>query len=490
MIVQPAQSPTLHATFAPCIEALAEHLEISVKAVCRYIEQNEIQFYNLLKEQALTGIYLKRRFTQLPFPIELTLERGYLINTKWKTSDAKHIFVHYETREILSRSKSEIIKRPVPNDLQRRIPVRSEVCDFVAKVNRSTKKISSILIEIFRKDIARVLDGISAVPLTKNHYYRRKETSLPFPILIHYEKPFICLKLRVARGSFKKVDLALSVDSKPDILVAVSSKTADMVDYTLREYQAVNDLKGCPHIIETFANHYQFSPQSLHHIMIQPWIKTGDLHDLLLKGPLDKKHFFQIAADIFRCMIHMHQMGRTHNDIKPENILVSKDFRAYLTDLSFVYADNEQEFNVCGTGNYMAPEVYIGLAKKLNEKKHYISPERDCFSLGLVLHYAYYSKISIWESMTLYLSLKERDKFIPIVQQYSNSPEVIKEPTDPLSVEHIIWSLKNPLPEDRITAEGALQKLLIIAKAESIPIMDCFEDAAEFSDQKMSSGQF
>ena len=56
---------------------------------------------------------------------------------------------------------------------------------------------------------------------------------------------------------------------------------------------------------------------------------------------------------------HLHALGIIYRDLKPENILLSKDGHVILTDfgLSKVSLDDEKTTTVCGTVEYMAPEV-------------------------------------------------------------------------------------------------------------------------------------
>ena len=68
-----------------------------------------------------------------------------------------------------------------------------------------------------------------------------------------------------------------------------------------------------------------------------------------------------------------------HRDLKPENILLDKDYNIKLCDFgwSALYADDVLRETMCGTFEYMAPEIY----KRKNQTK-----KTDVWSLGILLY--------------------------------------------------------------------------------------------------------
>ncbi|XP_028796167.1 serine/threonine-protein kinase AtPK2/AtPK19-like isoform X2 [Neltuma alba] len=70
------------------------------------------------------------------------------------------------------------------------------------------------------------------------------------------------------------------------------------------------------------------------------------------------------AAEIVSAVSHLHANGITHRDLKPENILLDARGHVVLTDFGlarqFCDGENARSNSMCGTLEYMAPEILLG----------------------------------------------------------------------------------------------------------------------------------
>ena len=87
-------------------------------------------------------------------------------------------------------------------------------------------------------------------------------------------------------------------------------------------------------------------------------------------------------AQIFLAIDYLHKAGYIYRDLKPENILIDKEGNIKLTDfgLSKMIPNEENNINsntICGTLEYMAPEIIKG--------KNY-DKSADWYSFGIVLY--------------------------------------------------------------------------------------------------------
>jgi WD40 repeat protein len=101
-------------------------------------------------------------------------------------------------------------------------------------------------------------------------------------------------------------------------------------------------------------------------------------------GPVDPERAAGIVAQIAGALDAAHARGLVHRDVKPANVLIDADDRAYLTDfglakdLGATAADHTRTGDVLGTPDYLAPEQIRGDA---------IGPWTDIYALGCLLFF-------------------------------------------------------------------------------------------------------
>ena len=88
------------------------------------------------------------------------------------------------------------------------------------------------------------------------------------------------------------------------------------------------------------------------------------------------KIFRQILSGIEYC----HKLNVTHRDVKMENVLIDDSLNIKIIDFGFsICTAPAQRLKIfCGTPSYMAPEIV--------NKKEYIGPPTDIWSLGVLLY--------------------------------------------------------------------------------------------------------
>ena len=110
------------------------------------------------------------------------------------------------------------------------------------------------------------------------------------------------------------------------------------------------------------------------------WIEGETLADKMAAGPLPQEEVQRIAIAILRGLSAVHAQGLLHRDLKPDNVLVSKDGRIVLADFSLAGFETLRGLtghgSIVGSPAYMAPEIVDGKPA---------SGRSDLFGVGVML---------------------------------------------------------------------------------------------------------
>ena len=108
---------------------------------------------------------------------------------------------------------------------------------------------------------------------------------------------------------------------------------------------------------------------------------VGNLADQIYSGcPIPYEKVYSIGADITEGLNYLHEFGIVHCDLKPQNVLLDAENRAYLCDFGNARFQGHQTRELGGTLAYTAPEM---LQKR--EGRPVWDPAVDVYSFGVVL---------------------------------------------------------------------------------------------------------
>jgi eukaryotic-like serine/threonine-protein kinase len=146
-----------------------------------------------------------------------------------------------------------------------------------------------------------------------------------------------------------------------------------------REAQAVSKLSH-PNIV----NIYQFGVDHGIYYMAMAFIEGVDV-DWLIKDYrrenrlMSYDNLLKIVGQIASALDYAHSQGVIHRDVKPGNIMVTAQGRAYLTDFGLVRDMAIPTLGeIFGSPQYISPEQAINSAKAV--------PQSDLYSLGVVIY--------------------------------------------------------------------------------------------------------
>ncbi|KAG1455372.1 hypothetical protein G6F56_007080 [Rhizopus delemar] len=94
--------------------------------------------------------------------------------------------------------------------------------------------------------------------------------------------------------------------------------------------------------------------QYLH--LVTEYLPGGELSRLMKKKfSEDQARFY--AAEIVSALEHLHQRDIVYRDLKPENVVLDSRGHVKLIDFGFAKVLKEVTFTLCGTPDYLAPEI-------------------------------------------------------------------------------------------------------------------------------------
>lgn len=173
----------------------------------------------------------------------------------------------------------------------------------------------------------------------------------------------------------------------------------------------------------------------------------GDLNDAVqnnfgLTEDLARDYFFQIMGAIS----YIHRLDIAHRDIKLENILITSDNCAKLTDFGLCKQQNGSNLllTTCGTLVYAAPEIIKEIP--------YDGRKADIWSAGILL-YAMVANHFPWQTN----EELPPDKLIQATAQQIVNGEIVFPDDISLELLNLLQNMLNVDPDERPTSEEILQ---------------------------------
>jgi DNA-binding beta-propeller fold protein YncE len=157
-------------------------------------------------------------------------------------------------------------------------------------------------------------------------------------------------------------------------------------------------------------------------------VQGGDLKKRISSGgPLPPQQAVELLGQVAGALDAAHASGIVHRDVKPHNVLLEGESRAFLSDFGLAKALGDSGVlsgtSIVGTVEYMSPEQWRG------EK---VGPAADVYSLGCVLY----------ESLT---------GIVPYARQAGE-----EEPLMPAGLDRVIERAVARDPADRFGSAGEL----------------------------------
>ncbi|CAN7051145.1 unnamed protein product [Brassica oleracea var. botrytis] len=183
----------------------------------------------------------------------------------------------------------------------------------------------------------------------------------------------------VGQGAFGKVYQVRKKESSEIYAMKVMRKDKIMEKNHAEYMKAERDI--LTKIDHPFIVQLKYSFQTKYRLyLVLDFINGGHLFFQLYHQGLFREDLARVyTAEIVSAVSHLHENGIMHRDLKPENILMDTDGHVMLTDFGLAkeFEENKRSNSMCGTTEYMAPEIVRG-------KGH--DKAADWWSVGILLY--------------------------------------------------------------------------------------------------------
>lgn len=228
---------------------------------------------------------------------------------------------------------------------------------------------------------------------------------------------------KIAEGGMARVyrgrDLLLKRTIAIKILKDQMTGDAAFIRRFEREAQSAAALSH-PHIV----NIYDVGEEEGIHFMVMEYVDGKNLKEYIReKGKLAAPEAIKITRQIAEALEQAHQAGVIHRDIKPQNILFSRDGKVKVADFGIAIAGDGVTVTVgntiIGSVQYISPEQARG---------EVAGAPSDLYSLGIVLYEMVTGKVPFTAESPVALAMKHiQEQIAPPKLEVETLPDALNE---------------------------------------------------------------
>ncbi|MBL8991571.1 MAG: serine/threonine protein kinase, partial [Phycisphaerae bacterium] len=137
-----------------------------------------------------------------------------------------------------------------------------------------------------------------------------------------------------------------------------------------------------PNIVQA----YDVGKAGDYHYFVMEYVEGRTVYDDIVKHKrFEERDAIDITMQIAEALLHAHDRGLIHRDVKPKNIMITKEGVAKLADMGLARAITDKEAAEAEQGKAFGTPYYISPEQIRGELK--IGPPADIYSLGATLYH-------------------------------------------------------------------------------------------------------
>nr|MCR5452444.1 Stk1 family PASTA domain-containing Ser/Thr kinase [Lachnospiraceae bacterium] len=236
---------------------------------------------------------------------------------------------------------------------------------------------------------------------------------------------------------YKAKDHSLGRDVAIKVLKSEFADDSSFVTKFKAEAQSAASLEH-PNIV----NIYDVGSENGNYYIVMEYVEGITLKTYInKKGHLGYNEVLSIAIQVGRGIEAAHNKGIVHRDIKPQNIIISKEGKVKVTDFGIARAatSNTIHADLMGSVHYSSPE---------QARNGFVNYQSDIYSLGIVMYEMSTGKVPFDGDTTVAVAIQHlQSEMIPPSQIVSDVP---------IAVERIILKATMKSPDRRYATIGDL----------------------------------
>ncbi len=216
----------------------------------------------------------------------------------------------------------------------------------------------------------------------------------------------------IQEGGMSYVYLAEDVINKKNVAVKIMKDETFSDPLNIARFQ--REARACAalrhnNIVEIYdIDEYKGKPY-----IVMEYVESKSLKELLItRGAFSPLEACDIVYQLADALMHAHEHGVVHRDIKPQNVMMQYDGGVKLLDFGIATINDApnitQKDMVVGSVHYMAPEVLKGKGA---------SPKSDIYALGITFFELLAGKQPFTDSSPVNIAMKQIEEPLPSIRK-------------------------------------------------------------------------